>query len=375
MATSSTRAREEYRAAVPVDPPSRPPSDEGGTPGLDLDALTTWLDDRHPGLRRGPLRAGLLAGGRSNLTYTLDDDEHRWVLRRPPLGHVLATAHDMAREHRVIKALHELGARGTASVPVPEPVLLCTDDSPLGVPFYVMERVDGVVLRTKDDLLTVPTDARPGLTGRLVDTLAGLHAVAPAEAGLADFGRPEGFVVRQLGRWSRQLDASRSREVPGIDDLRDHLGDHVPEAQRATVVHGDFRLDNLLVRPDGWEVAAVLDWEMATLGDPLTDLGLMLVYWGGGSPADAALSAVADTPSSVPGFGAAGVLVERYAAATGLDTTPLPWYVAFGYFKLAVILEGIHYRFSQGQTVGSGFERIGAVVPRLVAAGQEALTD
>jgi aminoglycoside phosphotransferase (APT) family kinase protein len=158
-----------------------------------------------------------------------------------------------------------------------------------------------------------------------------------------------------------------------VDDLRDALAAAVPRAQRAAVVHGDFRLDNLLVRPGSWDVSAVLDWEMATLGDPLADLGLLLVYWGRGSDADAALAAVADTPSSVEGYPPADQLAERYGAATGLDLTPLPWYVAFGYFKLAVVLEGIHYRFQQGQTVGSGFERIGAIVPGLVAAGHRAL--
>jgi aminoglycoside phosphotransferase (APT) family kinase protein len=360
-----------YRAAVPVDR-LPPPNDDAAASGLDLSAVSAWLDREHPGLRRGPLRATLLAGGRSNLTYALDDDVHRWVLRRPPLGHVLATAHDMAREYRVISALD--GLRGSAaSVPVPEPVLLCHEGSPLGVPFYLMQRVDGLVLRTRTDLVAVPEPKRPELTDRLVATLAALHAVDPEEVGLADFGRPDGFTQRQLARWARQLAASRSRDVPGIDDLHDALAADVPAAQRATIVHGDFRLDNLLVSTDDWQVRAVLDWEMATLGDPLTDLGLLLVYWGNGSDADSALAAVAETPSSVIGFPPGRQLAETYARATGLALEDLAWYVAFGYFKLAVILEGIHYRFSHGQTVGSGFERIGAVVPALVAAGRQTL--
>jgi aminoglycoside phosphotransferase (APT) family kinase protein len=357
---------------VPVDRPS-PAPDHTGVPDLDLPALTAWLDRHRPGLRRGDLRSSMLAGGLSNLTYALDDDVHRWVLRRPPLGHVLATAHDMAREHRVISALDRHRGSGAVDVPVPRPVLLCQEDSPLGVPFYLMQRIDGVVLRTRPDLLTVPEAQRPALTDRLVQTLAALHAVDTGRAGLAGFGRPDGFAERQLVRWSRQLAASRSREVPGIDELGEALATGVPKPQRATIVHGDYRLDNLLVRPADWHVAAVLDWEMATLGDPLTDLGLLLVYWGHGSRADAALAAVADTPSSVSGFPPGDQLAESYARATGLDLSSLPWYVAFGYFKLAVVLEGIHYRFSHGQTVGSGFERIGAVVPALVAAGHEAL--
>jgi aminoglycoside phosphotransferase (APT) family kinase protein len=351
-------------------PAPRPPDDSSDARGLDLTALSHWLDDHRPGLRRGALRASLVAGGRSNLTYFLDDDAHRWVLRRPPLGHVLATAHDMAREHRVITALHALPSGG---VPVPRPVLLCEHESPLEVPFYVMERVDGRVLRSHEDLLDVPEQLRGDLSHRLVDTVSALHAVDPAEAGLADFGRPEGFTQRQLARWSRQLAASRSREVPGIDELAARLAADVPAPQRGTVVHGDFRLDNLLVRERDWTVAAVLDWEMATLGDPLTDLGLLLVYWGEGSATRSALAAVADPPSSVTGFAAPDQLAQRYATTTGLDLSRLPWYVAFGYFKLAVVLEGIHYRFRHGQTVGSGFQRIGAIVPGLVAAGHDAL--
>jgi aminoglycoside phosphotransferase (APT) family kinase protein len=357
-------------------PPPAPPR------GLDLAALSSWLDVRHPGQRAGELSAHLIAGGRSNLTYALDDGTHRWVLRRPPLGHVLATAHDMAREYRVISALHDprpQGTRGAAPgggprVPVPAPVLLCeAADSPIGAPFYLMERVDGVVLRGRDELVTVPADRRRPLAERMVDTLADLHGVDPDAVGLAGFGRAEGFLVRQVRRWSTQLEASRSRDVAGIDLLRDALSAAVPEAQRATVVHGDYRLDNLLVRPEHWDVAAVLDWEMATLGDPLTDVGLLLVYWGQGAERPSSLGPVADTPSAVEGYPDGDALVARYAARTGLDVSDLHWYVAFGFFKLAVILEGIHYRFTQGQTVGSGFDRIGAVVPDLVAAGNDAL--
>ncbi|WP_426566253.1 phosphotransferase family protein [Angustibacter sp. McL0619] len=335
--------------------------------GLDVIALTRWLDARHPGLRAGDLSAELIAGGRSNLTYTLDDGSHRWVLRRPPLGHVLATAHDMSREFRVISAL-----RGGA-VPVPDPVLLCETDSPLDAPFYLMQRVDGQVLRSREQLLAVPAAERGSLADRMLDTLSALHSVEPDAVGLHDFGRPEGFMTRQVARWGKQLAASRSRDVAGIDALHDALAADVPAPQRAAVVHGDFRLDNLLVRPGTWDVAAVLDWEMATLGDPLTDLGLLLVYWGNKSVT--ALGPINDTPAAVDGFPSGDQLAHRYATTTGLDLTALPWYVAFGYFKLAVILEGIHYRFTQGQTVGPGFDQIGAVVPRLVGAGRHALAE
>ena len=338
---------------------------------LDLAALTLWLDEQHPGLRRGDLRASLVAGGRSNLTYALDDDQHRWVLRRPPLGHVLATAHDMTREHRVISAL------GGTAVPVPATVALCPDaeTSPLGAPFYVMERVEGRVLRTREDLEALPREGRRTVSEHLVDTLAELHRVDPAAVGLGDFGRPEGFMTRQVRRWSTQLDASRSRHVEGIDELRDALGATVPDQQRSTVVHGDYRLDNVLVDTADQRITAVLDWEMATLGDPLADVGLLLVYWGGGAGSQGpdALTAIAAPPGRIEGYPTGDELAERYATATGADLTPLPWYVAFGYFKLAVVLEGIHYRFAQGKTVGAGFERIGAIVPGLVDAGRQVL--
>jgi aminoglycoside phosphotransferase (APT) family kinase protein len=337
-----------------------------GQPGLDLTALTAWLDAAHPGLRRGALRAELIPGGRSNLTYRLDDDRHRWVLRRPPLGHVLATAHDMGREVRVIRALRE------TAVPVPGAVLHCPDATVLGAPFYLMDRVEGVVLRGRDDLMRVPERNRPAVTTQLIDILATLHAIDPQAIGLADFGRPDGFLPRQLTRWSRQLAANRSREIPGIDALWDDLAASTPTAQRATVVHGDYRLDNLLIRPESWNVAAVLDWEMSTLGDPLTDLGLLLVYWGT-DDGPASLAAVAQPPSGLVGFGPGSALAAEYAARTGQDISRLPWYIAFGYFKLAVILEGIHLRFTQGKTVGSGFDGIGTVVPTLVDAGHRAL--
>jgi aminoglycoside phosphotransferase (APT) family kinase protein len=338
------------------------------TPGLDLVAVTAWLEREHPGLLAGPPSGTLVAGGRSNLTYVLDDGVRRFVLRRPPLGHVLATAHDMAREHRVLSALH-----GTV-VPVPQPLALCADESVTGAPFYVMAHVDGTVLRRRSDVEPVPDDGRRQLVDGMMDVLADLHGIDPAAIGLADFGRPQGFMARQVRRWGGQLDASRSRDLAGIDELRAGLEASVPEDGEATVVHGDYRLDNLVVagpaEPDAYRVRAVLDWEMATLGDPLGDLGLLVAYWdgpgAGDDPAVASIGPAAGLPS-------ASALVERYVARSGRNVETLPWYVAFGFFKIAVILEGIHYRFVQGQTVGAGFDRIGAAVPGLVADGLAAL--
>ena len=240
-------------------------------PGLDLERFAAWFGDACPGEVGGPLHGRLIAGGRSNLTYEVSDGSRSWVVRRPPLGHVLATAHDMDREYRVITALRDTG------VPVPLTYALCDDPDVIGAPFYVMSKVDGIVYRTADQLAALgPARARV-IAEHLIGTLARLHAVDPAEVGLADFGRPEGFLARQVRRWKKQLDASRSRPLAGIDELYALLAADPPDGSPPAIVHGDYRLDNVLVGPDD-KVAAVVDWEMATLGDPLTDVGLLIVY-------------------------------------------------------------------------------------------------
>jgi aminoglycoside phosphotransferase (APT) family kinase protein len=336
------------------------------TPGLDLARLQAYLDAEHPGLRDGDLRAELIPGGRSNLTYTLRDRSHSWVLRRPPLGHVLRTAHDMAREHRVISAL------APTAVPVPGTVLLCTDPEVIGAPFYVMEYVDGTVYRTAEQTAVLGAERARTLAYTLVDVLADLHDVPPASVGLGDFGHPAGYLERQVRRWKAQLDASRSRDLPGIEELHARLAASVPVQSGAGVVHGDYRLDNVVVDAGG-RVAAVLDWEMATLGDPLADLGLLLVYWDG--LARIGGNAVATAVNPAAGFPPGSALAARYARRRGADLTQLPWYTAFGFFKLAVIAEGIHYRFTQGKTVGAGFEQLGQIVPPLVAYGHATLSE
>lgn len=330
-----------------------------GPRGLDLERLRGHLDAARPGLAAGPLSARLIEGGRSNLTYEVTDGSGRWVVRRPPLGHVLDTAHDMRREHRVIAALH-----GTA-VPVPEPVLLCEDETVLGAPFYVMEYVEGVPYRTADELAAIgPERTRRAVLG-LVDTLVDLHAVDPAAVGLGDFGRPDGFLDRQLRRWGKQLAASRGRELAGIGELHGALGRMLPASPAPTVVHGDFRLDNVLIGGPDDRIRAVLDWEMSTLGDPLTDLGLLVMYSSDLGLTDSPVS----TTSAAPGHPVPAELVERYAARSGRDTGEIAWYTAFAWFKLAVILEGIHYRYTLGQTVGAGFDRIGELVPVFIEHG------
>ncbi|MET9188063.1 phosphotransferase family protein [Streptomyces tendae] len=328
-------------------------------PGLDLDRLRVLLDRERPGLVTGPLSGRLIEGGRSNLTYAVSDGAARWVVRRPPLGHVLATAHDMRREHRVIDALHP------TDVPVPRPVLLCEDEEVLGAPFYVMEFVEGTPFRTAEQLAPLGPERTRAAVLNLVDTLVGLHAVDPAGAGLADFGRPDGFLDRQLRRWAKQLDASRNRDLAGIDELHATLGRELPRSPAPTVVHGDYRLDNVLIGGENDEIRAILDWEMSTLGDPLTDLGLLAMY---SSPLGMADSPVSTT-AQAPGHPAPAELIERYATRSGRDVSGVAWYTAFAWFKLAVILEGIHYRYTLGQTVGRGFDRIGDLVPVFIEHG------
>ncbi|MDN3257085.1 phosphotransferase family protein [Streptomyces mutabilis] len=334
-------------------------------PGLDLDRLRGLLDRERPGLVTGPLSGRLIEGGRSNLTYAVSDGTARWVVRRPPLGHVLATAHDMKREHRVISALHP------TDVPVPRPVLLCEDEDVLGSPFYVMEFVEGTPYRTAEQLAPLGPERTRAAVLNLVDTLVGLHAVDPAEAGLGDFGRPDGFLDRQLRRWAKQLDASRNRDLAGIDELHATLGRELPNSPSPTVVHGDYRLDNVLIGGETDEIRAVLDWEMSTLGDPLTDLGLLVMY---SSPLGMPDSPVSTT-AQAPGHPAPAELIERYAARSGRDVSAVAWYTAFAWFKLAVILEGIHYRYTLGQTVGRGFDRIGDLVPVFIEHGLTTLQE
>ncbi|HET6502250.1 MAG TPA: phosphotransferase family protein [Amycolatopsis sp.] len=331
------------------------------TPGLDPHRLRAYLDEQSPGLVSGPLSARVVQGGRSNLTYLVSDGGARWVVRRPPLGHVLPTAHDMAREYRVITALR------TTAVPVPGTVLLCQDPDVLGAPFYVMEFVHGTPYRSDTELAALGTARTRAIADALVDTLADLHAVAPESVGLADFGRPQGFLERQLRRWKKQLDASRSRDLPGIDRLHDRLAGALPGSTEATVIHGDYRLDNVLVDDD--RITAVLDWEMSTLGDPLTDLALLVAY----AERDKIDLDVVSNVSSAPGYPSTDEVISRYAERSGRDVSALNWYIGFAFFKLAVILEGIYYRFSNGQTVGAGFDVIGEAVVPLVRQGNEIL--
>jgi aminoglycoside phosphotransferase (APT) family kinase protein len=309
-------------------------------PGIDLEGVTAWFREHVPGARP-PLEVGQLPGGRSNLTYRVTDAAgNDWVLRRPPLRGVLPSAHDMGREHTVISAL-----AGTP-VPVPAAVGLCWDPAVTGAPFYVMGYVDGVVPRDEATVAAhLDEPARAAAADSLVDALVALHDVDPDRVGLGRLGRRHGYLERQLARWQRQLEQSRTRPLPALDEVHRRLAANLPaQVGPARIVHGDFRLDNLVLSPAG-RVLAVLDWELCTLGDPLADVGLLCVYWA--EPGDATLPLQA-APTVMPGFPGRAAITAAYAARSGRDLSELDTYVAFACWKLAVILEGVVARHAGG---------------------------
>ena len=335
--------------------------------GLDLGALRTWLSRHHPELAKGDLSADLITGGKSNLTYTVSDGSRDYVVRRPPLGHVLATAHDMGREYTVMAAL------APTDVPVPRMLARCDDADVIGAPFYVMEKVEGTPYGRAAQLEPLGPERTQAITERMVDTLATLHTVDYERVGLGDFGRPDGYLERQISRWKKQLDSSRSRDLPGMDDLIARLESKIPAAGDGTIVHGDFRLDNLLVN-DADQVAAVLDWEMSTLGDPLTDVAVLLAYQqlAEVAPQSGVGAAMVTDAPLAPGYLSRDDVLKRYTEQSGRDVSDIGFHLGLAFFKLAVILEGIHYRHAHGQTVGAGFDGIGDMIEPLIAAGRAA---
>lgn len=332
-------------------------------PGLDLPRVAAWLDETLPGLRAGELSARIIQGGKSNLTYRVTDGSQVWALRRPPLGHVLPTAHDMTREYRVVSAL------ASSDVPVASTAALCTDPDVLGAPFYLMSYVDGAVLDRRERLAELDRDTAGRIGDVLIDTLVALHRIDPDQVGLGDFGRPAGFLDRQVSRWHKQWQASETRPVPELAKVVDTLHARMPHSGAPAIVHGDYRLTNVIYAPDLTRIAAVVDWEMATLGDPLTDIGLLVVYHQLAEHHDLTMPRM----RPADGFRSADQLAARYAAASGRELGELRWYVGFGYYKLAVIAEGIAARHLQGKTVGPGYERFGELVPMLLTTALEAL--
>ncbi|MEY4372564.1 MAG: hypothetical protein RL219_1333 [Actinomycetota bacterium] len=308
-------------------------------PGIDIPKVTAWLEQHVPGAR-GPFVFDVIAGGHSNLTFRVTGSNGtRYVLRRPPLGHVLASAHDMGREHRIISGLQR------SAVPVAPALGFCDDTSVNGAPFYVMGFVDGFVLREREAAeAALSPEARANASRSIVDTMASIHAVDLAAAGLADLGKHEGYIARQLKRWYGQWNQQKTRDLLAVDHAHDLLVSQIPEQGAATIVHGDYRLDNCMVSASG-DVVAVLDWEICTLGDPLADVGLLQVYWTGPNDPQTAWTGSATT---APGFWDRRQLLERYAEVSGRDLSNIDFYVAFAFWKLACILEGVYARYLGG---------------------------
>jgi aminoglycoside phosphotransferase (APT) family kinase protein len=336
--------------------------------GIDHDRVSSWLASSIS-TSEPPFTFELIAGGRSNLTYRVTDAGGRsFALRRPPVSHVLPTAHDMKREYTVITAL------GATGVPVPSTFGLCTDGDVNGAPFFVMSFVDGHILRNEEAAMVLSAASRERAGHSLVDTLAQLHAVDVDAIGLGDFARRDGYIERQLKRWHTQFTQSTVEGVTGpavIDRVHDLLASHIPEPQAVSIVHGDYRLDNTVLDDNG-QVQAILDWEICTLGDPLADLGLLLVYWA--EPDDDDPTLIGVTPTAAPGFARRSELIARYTAASGLDVSQISYYRAFGYWKLACILQGVHARYAGGAAAGdrSGVDQFASHVGRL---GERALTE
>lgn len=306
--------------------------------GIDEPRVEAWLNSNINGAE-GPYTYSLIAGGRSNLTFHVTDaNGKQMVLRRPPMGHVLATAHDMAREHRLMTAV------GTTNVPVPQTLGLCTDEEVNGAPFYVMDYVPGVVLDSPEKGHLLPENLRTSASEHLVDVLADLHAVDVDEVGLGNLAKREGYVERQVKRWSTQWDNSKTRELPAIEEVARLLANGIPQQQGVAIAHGDYRFGNCLTNVETGKIAAVLDWELCTLGDPLADLGYIGIYWTDpGMP-----SLRVNDPSGLPGFCTFDHLVERYATRTGRDVSNISYYKAFASFRLAVIAEGVYARYLHG---------------------------
>jgi len=315
-------------------------------PGIHEANVTSWMVE-HVGAV-APLRFELVAGGRSNLTFRVTDNKgSHFALRRPPTSHVLPTAHDMVREHTVISALHPMG------VPVPQPLGLCTDTHVNDQPFYVMEFVEGAILRNREEAEAgFELAIRRHIGDNLAETLAQLHEVDVHEAGLDNLARHDGYIERQLRRWRSQYE---QMQVDGVDhdglieDVGDRLANSIPKQQRVAVVHGDYRLDNTVLDDSG-HVKAILDWEICTLGDPMADLGLLLDYWA--EPDDQLTVLMGVAPTTAPGFATRQQVLGAYARRSSLDVSQINYYQSFGYWKLACIMQGVFARYSAGATAG-----------------------
>ena len=337
--------------------------------GIQHDAVSAWFEAHVPGVAL-PLTFELIAGGHSNLTFKVTGaDGQPYVLRRPPLYQVLATAHDMGREHKIIAALVD------TDVPVPKAFGLCEDEAVNERPFYVMEFVDGRVVRNQNQASQLTPELRQTASQSIADTLARIHAVDVDQVGLGDLGRKEDYIARQLRRWLRQFEESKTRDRPQVQEVHDHLVARIPEQGPAGIVHGDYRLDNCILG-DGGQVLAVLDWELCTLGDRNADVAQLLVYWA--EPDDPEFT-LDSPPTGEPGFANRAEMLNLYQEASGRDLDNFEFYMAFGYWKLACILEGVYSRYVGGamgdkappQGTDSFAARVDALVEMATAAAEQ----
>ena len=304
--------------------------------GIDAPAVSAWFAAHVPQAAQ-PLRFELIAGGHSNLTYRVHcDDGSSVVLRRPPLGHVLATAHDMGREHKIISGV------GQTAVPVPQAIALCADETVNEAPFYVMSYEEGAVLHSADESALVPAAERVPLSRRVADVLAELHAIEPDDVGLGDLGRREDYLGRQLRRWKRQWEQSKTRELPIMDEVAAELEARKPDQVGSAIVHGDYRLGNMLSA--GGDIVAVLDWELCTLGDAMADVGYLMNNWVTPDEQSTGTSA----PTQAGGFASRSEMLDWYADASGRDLSQVDYYRAFSYWRLAAISEGVLNRYLRG---------------------------
>ncbi|HLY30878.1 MAG TPA: phosphotransferase family protein [Ktedonobacterales bacterium] len=331
-------------------------------PLVDPVALQVYLARELPG-DDSPITVERIRGGHSNETFYVTRGDTQYVLRRPPRGPLLPTAHDVGREYHVLSALAQ------TDFPVPRPVLYCADTGVIGAPFYLMERVPGIVIRAQLPSAFDSPEACAGLSEELIDRLADLHAVNWQAIGLGDFGKPQGYIERQLRRWEGQLDASRTRPLPDLDAVTAWLHTSMPESGPATIVHGDYRLDNAMFAPEPpARILAVVDWEMATLGDPLADLGYLLSFWREpGDPDFGSLGDEAWLVTEQPGFLTRAHLTQRYAERTGRRMEHVAFYVALAIWKLAILLEGSYKRHLAGTTDDPFFATLDHGVPALAA--------
>lgn len=332
---------------------------------IDTENLASFLDEALPG--SGGFEFERHQAGHSNETFFVRRGDSDWVLRRPPLGAFLPSAHDVGREYKVMSALKETPAR------VPRTVTMCEDDSIIGAQFYVMEKVDGCVIR---DVLPdhITHDDRKRLGEELVDALVELHGVDFNACGLGDLGKPTGYLERQLKRWTGQMELTLplTRPLPVLEEVGRWLHDQLPVSGPSTIVHGDYKLDNVMFsKTSPVELVAILDWEMSTLGDPLADLGWMTSFWREPGDEEASVFAQTTQVTQLPGFSSRDELIERYASATGRDVSALPWYQVLAIWKLAILLEGSYARHLAGMTDDPFFAKMETGVPEL---GEVALT-